>query len=236
MRTIYVDDGHGMETAGKRTPVIPAGHELDGQQIRENRFNAAVAERLGFLGERQGWRVVMTAPEETDTPLSVRTARANADMAAMRIQMEDAVFISIHYNAYDGKWDTTKGGIEVYHYPTSEAGKRLATCIHEALLQGTAQEDRGVKNANFHVLRETVMPAVLVEAGFMDVRAEAGRMLDPAFQDEVAREILQGVNEYMGVKPCPQCQVLWDRVDEIDLECSALRARLNKIAEIAEGE
>ena len=235
-KTLYIDDGHGMETAGKRTPVFPDGHELAGMQIRENEFNRAVADKLHELAKFEGYRVVMTAVEDTDVPLSVRTDRANLDMTKMGLGIVDTAFISVHYNAFNGEWDGKRGGIEVYHYPWSAAGTCLAIAIQEELIKGTAQIDRGTKEANFHVLRETIMPAVLVEAGFMDCLAEAERMLDPAFQDEVAREILNGINDYFGITPCAQCQVLRDQVEKLELECSALRARLNQIADIAKGE
>lgn len=235
-KTLYIDDGHGMETAGKRTPVFPEEQDVAGLQIHENQFNAAVAEKLKNMAELEGYRVVMTAPEETDTPLGTRTARANADMTSNGLGVYNTAFISIHYNALNGKWDGESGGIEVYHYPGSAGGTALAVAIHQELKKGIVQVDRGIKEANFYVLRETSMPAVLIEAGFMDCLKEAERMLDPVFQNEVARETLDGINNYFGVAPCTQCQGLRNQVEKLELECSTLKSRLKEIATIAKGE
>ena len=145
-----MDDGHGANTPGKRTPVIP---EL-GRSIKENEFNKAVVFYLDKELKRCGFNTLWVASGDDDVPLSTRTNRANAAKA-------DA-YISCHYNAGGGS------GVETYHYPGSTQGKKLAQCIHEFVVQGTEQKDRGVKSANFHVLRETRMPAALIEYGFMD--------------------------------------------------------------------
>lgn len=236
MKTIYIDDGHGLDTPGKRTPVFPAGHPYEGIQIKENQFNATVADKLKARAEAAGLRVIMTAPEVSDTALGLRVQRANEDMYAMGLDLEDCALVSIHYNAYDGRWDSTRGGLEVYHWPGSRLGESLARSVHDKLIQGTAQVDRGVKGGRFYVLRETAMPAILVECGFMDVRKEAERMLDPQFQDEVVGELLAGILDHFGIEPRSECQELRERVEILELEVSALRARLDRIATIAKGE
>ena len=180
---VALDDGHGMGTPGKRTPVIP---EL-GRSIRENEFNRAVVKLLDAELKRCGFRTLLVAPTDDDTPLSTRTNRANAAKAD--------IYVSVHYNAGGGS------GIETYHFPGSSKGRKLAQCIHKHVKGGTPQRDRGVKSANFHVLRETKMPAVLVEYGFMDEPGlvEERRMLDPSFQKECAVETAKGICEYFGV-------------------------------------
>lgn len=236
MKTIYIDDGHGLDTPGKRTPVFPIGHPYEGLLIRENQFNSAVANKLKFLAEAAGLRVVMTAPEMIDVPLDLRVQRANEDMAAQNIALLDCAFVSIHYNAYDGRWDSTQGGVEVYHWPGSRLGESLARCVMDVLVEGTPQVNRGIQEARYYVLKGTRMPAILVECGFMDIRKEAERMLDPEFQDEVAGELLAGILDHFGIEPRSECQELRDRVETLELEVSALRARLDKIAIIAKGE
>ena len=195
-KLIALDDGHGMETAGKRTPAIP---ELGGRVIRENEFNRAVVKFLDEELRRCGFRTLIVAPGDADVSLKRRTDLANAKKADL--------FISIHYNAYDGKFDGSgkdPEGIEVFYYPGSVKGKKLAECVYKYLKQGTPQKLRGVKSANFHVLRETDMPAILSENGFMDNKKEAMLMLDVNFQKEVAREHCKGICEYFGVKYVPE--------------------------------
>lgn len=203
---LILDDGHGMETAGKRTPPFP-----DGTVIRENQFNRAVVTLIEKDAKRLGFKTLLVAPEDTDTPLQVRTDRANAAWADYVKQLESqgirlkdpkkaAVFYSQHYNALLDNWDgSTAQGSSVHYYPGSVEGKWLASCILKYVIQGTQQQNRGVVANNFHVLRETKMYAALGEAGFMDDPREAALMLNPAFQKETATQVLMGICEYYGL-------------------------------------
>ena len=196
---VYVDDGHGFDpetgvaTPGKRTPPMP-----NGQVVYENQFNHAVTQLVGGMLAFHGVRVVPVAPEMSDVTLHDRVMRANTDYIGQgRPPM--AVFLSVHYNALNGRFDNKSGGVETFHYPGSKNGQRLATLVHKRLLQGTRQVDRGVKTARFYVLKYTIMPAALAECGFMDSLVEAGRMLDMAFQVECAREMAEGILEYFDI-------------------------------------
>jgi len=193
-KLIALDDGHGMETAGKRTPAIP---ELGGRVIRENEFNREVVKYLDIELKRCGFETLLVAPTDEDTPLSTRTNLANSRKA-------DA-FISIHYNAYDGNFDGyDPEGLSVHIYPGSKEGRKLAECVLKYLKEGTPQKNRGIVESNFHVLRETNMPAILSENGFMDNKREALLMLNVDFQKEVAREHAKGICDYFGVKYVPE--------------------------------
>lgn len=193
--SLIFDDGHGDDTAGKRSP--------DG--TRENWYNKAVTFKLGEKAKAMGFNVFYTAPEDGDVALQVRTDRANAEFAKLKKKYPKAdpkklaILVSNHYNALRGIWDQTKGGVETYFYPGSVAGEALAKAIQKYLIQGTKQVNRGAKSQNLHMIRESAMPAVLVEGGFMDVRVEAELMLKDSFQDEVATEELKGICEYLGV-------------------------------------
>ena len=182
-----------MSTAGKRTPILPNGLKSEtGNFMHENEFNRAVVANLDIILKRCGFRTLLVAPTDEDVPLKTRTDLANAKKA-------DA-YVSIHANAFDGKFDDyDPEGVETYHYPNSTNGKKLATLVHKHLIQGTKQKDRGVKSANFHVLRETNMVAILVEAGFMDNLYEAKLLLSKAFREEVATEVAKGICEYFKV-------------------------------------
>lgn len=227
-KLVCVDPGHGINTPGKRTPVIP---EL-GRSIKEYEFNKPVAYYLRQELERCGFKTMLATIDDNDTPLSTRTNRANAANAD--------IYVSIHYNAGGGQ------GVETYHYPGSTNGRRLAQCIHKYVIQGTPQRDRGVKSANFHVLRETRMPAVLVEYGFMDDPGliEARRMLDPAFQRECAVETAKGICEYFGVpyksgttspSTKPSMYDIYINEDEKDIYSTAYQDKLlSKIKELVQ--
>lgn len=187
---IALDDGHGMETPGKRTPPIP---ELGGRVIRENEFNRAVVNFLDKELKRCGFDTLLVAPGDSDVPLRTRTNLANSKNAN--------AYICIHYNAFDGKFgNNDPEGISVHIYTKTTMSEPLAKAIHKYLIRGTKQKDRGIVRSNFHVLRETKMPAVLTENGFMDNKREAMLMINIDFQKEVAREHAQGICEYFGVK------------------------------------
>ena len=191
-----------MTTVGKRTPVLPNGLKSEtGNFMHENEFNRAVVANLDIILKRCGFRTLLVAPTDEDVPLKTRTDLANAKKA-------DA-FISIHANAFDGKFDgNDPEGIETFHYPSSTNGKRLATLVHNHLIKGTKQKNRGVKSANLHVLRETKMVAILVEAGFMDNLYEAKLLLSDSFREEVATEIAKGICEYFNVPYVPKKEVI----------------------------
>ncbi|MDQ0417932.1 N-acetylmuramoyl-L-alanine amidase [Croceifilum oryzae] len=180
---IALDDGHGRGTSGKRTPHI-SGVGV----IEENRFNSAV---VGFLDQelrKCGFRTLLVAPTDYDTPLARRTALANAKRAD--------VYVAVHYNAGGGS------GIETFYHTASSKGRRLATCIHKQVVKGTPQKDRGLKSGNhLWVIRKTNMPATLVEFGFMDDPGlvEAKRMISSDFQRECAMETARGICEFFGV-------------------------------------
>lgn len=185
---VALDDGHGMETAGKRSPFIS---EI-GRAIRENEFNRAVVNLLAEELKRCGFDVLLVAPTDADTPLATRVSRANTAKAD--------IYVSIHYDAFDSKFDGyDPEGITVFYATNSANGKLLAQCINEFLKRGTLQKNRGIKTANYYVLKETNMPAILSENGFMDNKREALLMVDPDFQREVAQEHAQGICKYFNV-------------------------------------
>ncbi len=190
MAKVAIDNGHGLNTAGKRTPKFP-----DGKQIREWEFNYPTARKLKEVLERCGLETILVSDTEEDTPLAVRVNRANDANAD--------IFVSIHYNAFKGEWGT-HGGVKTYYYPTSEKGKRLAQLVQAELAKATGRRDRGIWASDFYVLRKTKMPAILCECGFMDNLEEAKLMLDENYQWTVAEAIGRGICAYLGVKYVPK--------------------------------
>ena len=73
---------------------------------------------------------------------------------------------------------------------------QLAYAVHERLVKGLRSEDRGVKQAPFYVLAGARMPAVLIEVGFVSNAAEVRKLATPAYQDEVAEAIAEGVRAW----------------------------------------
>lgn len=188
-KLIAISHGHELTTPGKRTPPIP---ELNGRVIKENEFNKAVADELAIELNRCGLKTMDVSYTDNDS-LDDRIFRANKAKAD--------IYISIHYNAYDGVFNEyDPEGFSVHIFPKSVQGRKLAECIIKHLEKGTKQKNRGIVESNFQELRVTNMPAVLIEAGFMDNKREAMLMLDKNFISEVAQEICRGICGYFKVK------------------------------------
>lgn len=196
-KLIALDDGHGIGTPGKRTPYIT---EI-GRSIQENEFNREVVKLLDIELRRCGFRTLLTAPTDADTPLAERVKRANNAKADL--------FISIHYNALDGKFDgpgKDPEGLSVHYHPGSKEGLKLAKAILNRLKAGTPQKNRGTVAQNLYVTKNTHMPAILSENGFMDNKKEALRMRDKAYHKEVAVEHAQGICDYYGKAYVPEAK------------------------------
>lgn len=197
----FLDDGHGLwDTPGKRTPYI---QEL-GRSVRENEFNSAVVDRLYAKLKPLGIIPFLVAPGDTDRPLKERTNFANSTYKSYQNKYGasnvKAVYVSIHYDALGDVWANAEGNsIYVYKGQSNKNSGKLAESIASYLKQGTEQKWRGIKEENFHVVRETSMPAVLTENGFMSNKREAGLMLNEDFQEEVATEHAKGIAKYFNV-------------------------------------
>lgn len=196
---IAVDSGHGMETPGKRTPAIPESWygKRKGKSIREKEFNKPTAELLIKALERNGFTTINVSPGTTDISLKERYTAANDAKA-------DA-YISIHYNASTGTWNSANGIETIVSQFASAKSRELANIVQQKLVESLGRRNRGVKTdieqckKNLAVLRHTSMPAILTESGFMDNLEEAKTMLDPVFQKEAAEAICKGICRFFGV-------------------------------------
>jgi N-acetylmuramoyl-L-alanine amidase len=186
-KLIALDDGHGMQTIGKRTPMLPGSSTF----MHENEFNRAV---VGYLDEelkRCGFRTLHVAPGDEDTALKTRVTSANNANADL--------YLSIHANANTGQWGTW-GGIETFVFPKGES-IRIGKACHNRLVGGTKLRDRGVKDgSHLYVIKYTDMPSVLFECAFMDNLEEARLLMSDAYRRECAKEIAQGVCDAYGIK------------------------------------
>lgn len=180
MATIILDAGHGPDTPGKRSP--------DGKLV-EYRFNSDVAEQVRHYLQLEGVDAFYSHENSRDVPLSERAAIAN--------RLDGDAFVSIHANAFGSHWNEVQG-IETYMYPyASKQTAALTELIHSSIISACGRKDRGVKTANFAVLRETKMPAVLVECGFMTNREEAGLLFSRAYRVQCARAIGFGILSWL---------------------------------------
>ncbi len=113
------------------------------------------------------------------------------EICAAANDSEADIFVSIHANAFV---DSRVYGTECFYHADSEAGRSLAECIQYSLLDCLPLRDRGVKTAEFYVLKYTLMPACLVELGFLTNPAEERLLCDQT--EEFARALAYGISCY----------------------------------------
>jgi len=180
-----LDAGHGYSTPGKRSP--------DG--MREYEFSSAVANYARqLLVNYKNVTVYFSHSDQEDVSLRERTDKAN--------RLDVDIFVSIHANAYgSGGWNNA-GGIETYVYPTKPPlAYELAQKIQRNLVLSTGLENRGVKTADFHVLRETKMDAVLAECGFMTNQEEVKLLRSETYRKTVAEAIVKALVDQFKLQP-----------------------------------
>lgn len=189
---VAVDDGHGLKTAGKRSP----------DNYLENEFNHYTKIYLKFELKRCGFKMVDCSPSRKDNSLPNRVKLANDANAD--------IFVSIHFNAMGSTWQKWATGIETFYHGGSSKGKILAEKVQKRLMQGTKMQDRGIKSDKsiytngFYVLRYTKMAAILTECGFMDNREDRVLMESDSYKRECSKEICQGICDYFNVKYIPE--------------------------------
>lgn len=177
---ICLDAGHGMTTPGKRSP--------DGSLL-EYEFNRDVTLRLKKILEEHGVEVILTFYDDVDVPLESRAKFANVNNAGY--------FISIHANAYGDGWNDANGW-EIYVVSKGGKAEKLAECIRKHSIE-LGLKDRGVKEGNFQVLRDTNMPAVLIEHGFYTNKEECEKLKSDKFRQKCAECDAKGILEFLGI-------------------------------------
>lgn len=165
--------------------VINAGHGgKDGGSVWngliEKKLCLDVAKRVETGLKSRGIKTVMIRRTDTFVELEQRARLAN--------RVPSSVFISIHFN---GSRTTLISGGEAYY--RSSRGKVLAAAISRAIKSRVTGGSRGIFYGSYKVLRETQMPAVLVECGYISNKREAARCADPAHRQKVADAIVSGL-------------------------------------------
>jgi N-acetylmuramoyl-L-alanine amidase len=198
---LLLDAGHGLNTLGKRTP---------DDSMREFHFNSATAEKVNTLlagYENVEVHFVYDRTGKVDTPLATRTNTANGVYSKLKGDKDNKfLYLSIHANASGSGWNSANG-IETFAYETKPTGStKVATEVQKQLITKTGLANRGVKFADFHVLRESAMDAVLAECGFMTNKAEAELLKSDNYRLKVAQALVQALVNLYGLtaKPAPK--------------------------------
>jgi len=168
--TVVVDAGHGGKDNG-------AFRRYGGA---EKNATLDVATRLAAKLRESQFRVVMTRSSDVFIPLDDRAAISN--------RQKNAIFVSVHFN------DSGRRGIRGFEtYYHSSVARPLAYRIQEHLMTLPGAANRGVKTANFRVLRKAEYPAVLVECGFLSNRKEGAAARSASRRDDLADKIAEAI-------------------------------------------
>ena len=180
MLRITVNAGHGPRKDGSYDPgaIGPTGKH-------EAKQNMDISKRLTNKLVSNGHNVQLVHNGD----LGVVTKLSN--------DFKSDYFISVHAN---GSVYESATGVSAFAYAPGGYGERMAQAIAEELAQATGLRNRGAKIANFHVLRETDAPAVLVEAGFITNPKTEIRMRKDSFDEKVAEAIAVGFSKAVGVE------------------------------------
>lgn len=186
---IVIDAGHGGTDPGAQA-----------NGLIEKHWNLEVAKKLQNKFESLGHEVLMIRTSDVYLSLKERSDMAN--------KWNADIFISVHFNAGGGY------GYEdfIYNKTKNQDTKNLQNKTHAAVittLNKHNMKNRGKKTDNFHVLRETNMPAILLEGGFCDT-TDYRILADPKYKEDLAVEVVNGVQNYIGntqtVEPQPVVQ------------------------------
>ena len=174
---VVIDAGHGGSDPGAMA-----------NDLKEKEINLEVAQLVAKNLQKKGITVIMTRSKDEFLEL---VERAN-----IGTESKATLFVSLHCNSAE---NTTATGIETYYYVNTdnEYDEDLATCIQKAVIAATGARDRGVKSANFSVLRNSQIPAALVEMGFISNLSESEQLADPDYQKKIAQGVTNGIINFL---------------------------------------
>jgi N-acetylmuramoyl-L-alanine amidase len=184
---IVIDPGHGgTDPGGVGTGLEEKDVVLDTSQRFKTLLEADTADGAGG----GAWTVHLTRDDDTFVSLAARASYANS-LGADR-------FMSIHSNAFG---DPSANGTETFAYAEGGTGAALRNLVQEEMIAAWGLRDRGNKTADFYVLRETAMPAVLHELAFITNVTDAAFLADPAQRQRAAEAHLYAIQRHYGITP-----------------------------------
>ena len=192
---ILIDNGHGHNTPGKRSP--------DGK-FREYAYNRKIAKRIVADLIDRGHDAELIVPEDNDISLEERVRRVNKICLAS--DPSCVILVSFHVNAAGNgsKW-TNATGWSVYTCKGQTSSDKLAECLCEAAIKNfpgrrirTDYSDNDPDwEENFYILRHSLCPAVLTENFFMDNKSDLEYLQSKAGKQAVVDTHIEGIIEYL---------------------------------------
>jgi N-acetylmuramoyl-L-alanine amidase len=183
-KLIVLDPGHGGTDPGA---IGPRG-------TYEKKVNWDLTVQVKALLEKAGSTVVLTRPGDVDLTPASASDREELGVRTMVANNRKAdIFVSIHHNS---SVNSGLSGTTTYYYPKTSFDALLAQCIQSAMVRGGGLDNIGVRTANFFVVKNTWMPAALLEIGFISNPQEEQTLNSPAFQQKMAVAIVAGIDQF----------------------------------------
>jgi len=192
--TVILDNGHGLDTPGKRSPLWS-----DNSQLFEYQFNRDIVRRIESILKVNKIETVILVPEIYDIPLSVRVQRVNEIFK----KNKNCVLLSIHGNM--GEKPNQGTGWEVWTSPGQTEGDKIADFIYKSAKEILSSfkmrldySDKDPdKESEFYILVHTSCPAVLTENLFYDNEKDCKFMLTTEGRSDIARLNADGIMNYL---------------------------------------
>jgi len=175
---IGIDPGHGGRDPGA---VGPSG-------VKEKDVTLGISQKVAMILQASGVDTYQTRTIDETLELVTRTSLLN--------NMKCNYAVSIHCNSsvyQDANYVST------YIQGTGGQAEKLAQAVQAQLVAATGWPDGGIKTADLHMNRETKMPSILCECGFISNPEQKGQLADPAIQGKIALAIAQGIMDYLGI-------------------------------------
>lgn len=192
---ILLDNGHGQETAGKRSP--------DGS-FREYAWAREITRRIETELRNRGYDVQRIVPEEQDIALTERSRRVNEICG--RYGKDNVILVSVHVNAAgNGEWKTARGW-SAYTSKGQTKSDKLANCLYFAAAEQLPADTKFRKDLsdgdddweeNFWILRKTACSAVLTENLFMDNREDVAVLTSEEGKRAIVNLHVEGIIMYL---------------------------------------
>ena len=185
-KVIVLDAGHGGWDPG-----------MVSNKIEEKHINLSIVKKLQTFLEQGGATVIVTRIDDDDL-----AKNKSGDMNARRLIANTShadIFVSIHQNAYSS---ASVKGAQVFFFNESDNSQKLATHIQDRIKEFVepGNKFKTKANSNYYVLKQTTMPAVLVECGFLTNYNDRQKLISDEYQEKMAWGIYLGIVDYFNVQ------------------------------------
>ena len=198
---VILDNGHGEETPGKRSP--------DGK-FREYRFNRVIVSMIAEQLEKMGIPYHILVPETKDISLKERVIRANKIHKEQHANGKTVILISVHANAAGGSgWSNATGWSGWTSKGVTESDT-VAACLYQAAHE--VLDPKGTKirkdmadgdedyEENFYIIYKSSMPAVLTENFFMTTKTDVAYLESEEGKKDIVDIHVKGIQKYIELK------------------------------------